>query len=56
MKAWFKKNYKLAEYMQFDKFLELGLRSVKDRAKNHFVRSQIGMPIREGEDDDYYYD
>ena len=56
LKAWFKKNYKLAEVMPFDDFLSMGLESVKDSAKNHFARSRIGVPIRDGDDEDYYYD
>ena len=56
LKAWFRKNYKLAESMPFDEFLSLGLELVKDSARNHFARSQIGVPIRDGDDEDYYYD
>jgi len=55
LKAWFKKNYKLAEFMPFDEFLGIGLEFVKDGAKNHFVRSQIGVPIGDGDEEDYYY-
>ena len=42
--------------MPFVDFLELGLVSLKDDAKGHFVRSQVGVPLPEGDDDDYWYD
>jgi len=54
LKAWFKKNYKLAEAMPFEDFLALGLNFVKDGAKNHFTRSQVDIPIEAGNDEDYY--
>ena len=56
LKAWFKKNYKLASDMAFDEFLGMGINLVKDGAKNHFVRSSVGVPIRDGNDVDYFYD
>ena len=56
LKAWFRKKYQPAESMPFDEFLSLGLELVKDSARNHFARSRIGVPIRDGDDEDYYYD
>jgi len=56
LKAWFKKNYKLAEIVPFKDFLALGLNTVKDGAKNHFARSQVGVPIAadDADEGDYY--
>ena len=56
LKAWFKKNYKLANDMAFDEFLGMGINLVKDGAKNHFIRSSAGVPLRDGNDLDYFYD
>jgi hypothetical protein len=42
--------------MPFDEFLALGLKDIKDGAKNHFSRSQVGIPLRDGDDEDYFYD
>src|SRR5271170_2167420 len=56
LKAWFRKNYNLAESMPFDEFLSLGLELMKDSVRNHFARSRIGVPIRDGDDEDYYHD
>src|SRR5438046_10761299 len=56
LKAWFKKNYKLANDMAFDEFLGMGIRLVRDGAKNHFAQSSVGVPIHDGDDVDYFYD
>jgi transposase len=56
LKAWCKKHYTEAQRMEFEEFLEHALENVKDNACNHFSRSQIGLPIREGSDEDYWDD
>ena len=42
--------------MTFDEFLDMGINLVKDGAKNHLVRSSIGVPIHNGDNIDYFYD
>ena len=37
LKAWFKKNYQLANDMIFDEFLGIGINLIKEGAKNHFI-------------------
>ena len=56
LKAWFKKNYKLANDMAFNEFLGMGINLVKDRAKNYFIRSSVGVPLCDGMHLDYFYD
>jgi len=55
LKAWFKKNYKLANNIAFDEFLGMGINPVKDGAKNHFIRYSVGVPLCDGNDLDYFY-
>ena len=56
LKAWFKKNYKIAEDMLFDEFMALGLSHVKGNARTHFIRSRIGLPPPQVDEEDYWYD
>ena len=56
LKAWFKKNYKLANGMVFDQLLGMGMDLIKDGTKNYFIRSSVGVPLRDGNDLDYFYD
>jgi len=56
LKAWCKKHRKDADTMGFEEFLDHALTSVKDGARGHFARSQVGVPIREGADEDYWDD
>ena len=56
IKAWCKKHCKEAQTMEFEEFLDNALASIKDGARGHFARSQVGVPIREGSDEDYWDD
>jgi hypothetical protein len=56
LKAWCKKHLTEARRMEFKEFLEYAMENVKDGAKRHFVRSQVGVPIREGSEEDYWDD
>ena len=40
--------------MEFEEFLDYALASVKDGAREHFARSQVGVPIGDGSDEDYW--
>jgi len=42
--------------MGFEKFLDHALTSVENGACGHFNRSRVGVPIREGSDEDYWDD
>ena len=42
--------------MAFNEFLGMGINLVKDGAKNHFVQSNVGVSIHDGDDVDYFYD
>ena len=35
-------------------FLEHAMTSLKDNACRHFSRSRVGVPVREGDDNDYW--
>ena len=56
LKAWLKKHQKLAENMEFSHFLEMGLTTIQNGARGHFARSHVGVPVRNGGDDDYWDD
>ena len=56
LKAWCRKHRWLAEEMEFEQFLEHAMEHVKDAARGHFARSQVGVPIRGGSDEDYWDD
>jgi transposase len=48
LKAWMRKNYTLQEnYMEFEGFLEAGLRHMANKAGNHFRSSHIVTPLQE---------
>ena len=55
LKAWFKKNYKLANDMEFDEFLGIGINLVKDCAKIYFIQSSAGVPLHDGNNLDFFY-
>lgn len=42
--------------MGFEEFLEYAMENVKDGAQGHFARSQVGVPIRDGSEEDYWDD
>jgi len=56
LKAWCKKHQKVAETMKFEEFLDHALASINARARGHFACSQVGVPIRESSDEDYWDD
>ena len=56
LKAWCRKHHSDARDMDFEPFLEHAMTSVKDGARGHFSRSRVGVPVREGDDDDYWND
>jgi hypothetical protein len=56
LKAWCKKHHTEVRRMGFEEFLEYAMENVKDGAKRHFTRSQVGVPIREGSEEDYWDD
>ena len=42
--------------MEFEEFLEFAMENVKDGAQRHFAHSQVGIPIRDGSEEDYWDD
>ena len=42
--------------MGFEEFLDHALASVENGARGHFSRSRVGVPIREGSEEDYWDD
>jgi len=56
LKAWCQKHQHLAQGMEFERFLEYAMDNLKDRARGHFARSQVGVPIRGGSDEGYWDD
>ena len=42
--------------MEFKAFLNYAMEHLKDGAREHFACSQVGIPIREGLDEDYWND
>jgi hypothetical protein len=54
LKAWYKKNHKLAEGILFPDFLELGIGQLKTNARGHFGRSLVDVPILDDADDTDY--
>ena len=56
LKAWCRKHYTDAARIGFEEFLELAMHSQKNGAREHFSKSQIGVPVRRGDDDDYWVD
>ena len=56
LKAWCRKNYKVSETMSLEAFLEHAMSNLKDEARGHFSKSRIGVPVREGDENDYYMD
>jgi hypothetical protein len=38
--------------MGFEEFLEYAMQSQKDGARGHFSKSRVGVPIRDGSDED----
>ena len=52
LKAWCRKHRKLAETMEMDDFIRLGLNSLTNNAAGHFIRSRVQMP-EEDDDEDY---
>lgn len=39
--------------MGFEEFLVYAIKNIKDKARGYFARSQVGVPIREGSEEDY---
>jgi DDE superfamily endonuclease len=56
LKAWCKKHRTEAERMGFEEFLEYAMENMKDGGRGHFARSRVGMPIRDGSEEDYWDD
>ena len=42
--------------MSLEAFLEHAMSNLKDGARGHFSKSWIGVPVREGDENDYYMD
>ena len=42
--------------MKFEEVLNYALASVKNGARRHFVHSEVGIPICEGSEEDYWDD
>ena len=42
--------------MGFEEFLDHALASVENGARSHFSCSRVGVPIREGSEEDYWDD
>jgi len=40
--------------MGFEEFLEHAMTSQKDGARGHFSKSRLGIPVHDGDDNDYY--
>jgi hypothetical protein len=54
LKAWYKKNHKLAEGFLFPDILELAISQLKTNALSCFGRSLVDVPIcNDGNDEDY---
>ena len=52
LKAWIKKNRVLAtSYDSLEGFLRLGIGLLQEKAKGHFMRCRIGIPIVDSDDD-----
>jgi DDE superfamily endonuclease len=56
LKAWCKKHHTEVQRMEFEEFLEHALENVNDVARGHFKSSQIGLPLRQGSEEDYWDD
>jgi len=56
LKAWCKGHNSLTETMSFEAFLDHALQSVSKGAAGHFSRARVGLPIREGSEEDYWDD
>ena len=56
LKAWCRKHHTDAEAMGFELFLEYAMENQKDGARGHFSKSRVGVPLRDGNEDDYYND
>jgi transposase len=56
LKAWCRKHYKDAETMSFEAFLEHAMLNQKNGARGHFSKSRVGIPVRDGDENDYYVD
>jgi hypothetical protein len=56
LKAWCKKHHKEAERLGLEDFLASAMENIHEGARGHFVRSQVGVPLRDGRDEDYWND
>ena len=57
LKARLKKHRKLANALPtFDMYLKLGIENLKNNARGHFERTQIGTRLHGGEEADYWDD
>ena len=57
LKAWMKKHNKLVDTVDtLGEFVELALESLENHAAGHFVHCCAGLPIRDGDDEDYWDD
>ena len=56
LKTWCKDHNNLTEAMSFEAFLDHALQSVPKGAAGHFSRARMGLPIREGSEEDYWDD
>ena len=56
LKQWFRSNRKMQELMDMEFFIRSGLRAVGSNVRAHFSKARIGVPLREGDDDDYFWD
>ena len=56
LKAWCRRHHLEAEEMDFEEFLELAMTSLTNGARGHFSKARIGIPVHDGDDDDYWDD
>jgi hypothetical protein len=57
LKQWYRANHRLPEYgVDMKTFIQSGLDAIADQVKSHFSKARVGMPVRDGVDDDYWWD
>ena len=56
LKQLFRSNRKMQELMDMESFIRSGLAAIASNVKSHFSKARIGLPLRDGDDDDYFWD
>jgi len=46
----------MQQQMDMEAFIRFGLNAVSQHVKTHFSKARIGVPIRDGDESDYYDD